>query len=290
MDVSSGIDWVTVSAPRPKDVLKNGAVWDTVKKHIQRAEALGLERGEVKRHGYWGYHAGGIAYFENDNWAFAEVPGAEAERTFLDWIPNRERIKITRLDLQVTVQGEGVGNWWGRTAYAQAHHPEDKRERTVSDIGPPDGSYTCYVGSPSSDYLLRIYRKDKESPLEGWPDPTWRYEIRIRKPFSDLIARRLAELELKDRPFAIARYVASECKKRGVTPTWPVDEGADIAVVRPKTVTPLDHKLAWLEAQVSPTVLQLLDNGLVQEVVRALGLTVSREMAMILIRELTKIL
>lgn len=288
MQIEAGVDWVTLSAPVPDDPMENGPIWQIVAPWFRARERVGLRTDEVSRRGYHGIGNNGLAYLENARWCYAEVPGPQSELALSAWAHVAEKVRVTRLDLQVTVGGDGVGTWWGRTAYAMAHHPADGRKRSVSDVGPPDGSYTVYVGSPSSDYLLRIYRKDKESPLENWGIPSWRYEMRIRKPYSQQIAAKLVWLDDKAMRVAIGAYLADELKIRGIAVPWPVEQGVKIAVPYDRKPTPFDKKLAWLETSVGPTVRELIGSGLVAETLKALGIAASSELARLVVRELAK--
>jgi DNA relaxase NicK len=289
MDITAGIDWITMSARVPVDRLENGVLWATVNPILLELDRMGVKMKDVSYRGYHGVDYNGVRYLENDDWSFAECPGEYAQRVFLAWLVVRDRVRVTRLDLHVDVTGEEVGSWWGKSHHQQAHHPRDKYRRAVSEWGGVDGGYTCYIGSPTSDYRVRIYRKDRESPIEykDWPFPVWRYEIVIRKPYSDRIARNLASLKQPERPSAIASYVYDELHSRGVNPTWKRGDTESIGVPGGRTTTPVEKTIEWLRTSVSPTVLRLIEQGHLADVVRALGLAATSEVARQIIRELS---
>lgn len=275
MEVRPAIDWITMSEPVPKDPLSNGQIWPLVQPIFEELHALGLHQREVSWRGYSGISCEGISYMQSAAWIYSDVPGDRAEDVFVAWIEAKQQTKITRLDLCVTVSGPEVGSWWGAAALAQAHHPNDHIKRSLSSVGDPEAAYTVYVGSPASDYRLIIYRKDLESPYEDWPSPSWRYEMRVRKPHSDVMAHKLAGLPAGERNAAILSYLADKLFQRGIHVPWRDVPGPDIAVERRKRSTSVDQTLAWIEQSVGPSVRRLLDAGHTQELLKALGIATS---------------
>jgi len=275
MIAHAAIDWITMSEPVPKDPLSNGQIWPLVQPIFEELHALGLHQREVSWRGYSGISCEGTSYMQSATWVYSDVPGDRAEDVFAAWVEAKQPTKITRLDLCVTVSGPEVGSWWGASALAQAHHPADHIKRSLSSVGDPEGAYTVYVGSPSSDYRLTIYRKDLESPYEDWPSPSWRYEMRIRKPHSDAMARKLARLPAAERNAAILSYLADKLFQRGIHVPWVDVPGPSIDVSQRRRSTSTDQTLAWIERSVGPSVRKLLDAGYTRELLHALGIAAS---------------
>lgn len=275
MIVRPSIDWITMSEPVPKDPLSNGQIWPMVGPIIETLHGLGLHQREVSWRGYHGIACEGISYMQSDAWVYSDIPGDRAEDVFVAWVEAKQPTKITRLDLCVTVSGPEVGTWWGASALAQAHHPNDHIKRSLSSVGDPEGAYTIYVGSPSSDYRLTIYRKDLESPYEDWPTPSWRYEMRVRKPNSHVMAEKLARVAPDDRKAAIMSYLADKLFQRGIHVPWKDVPGPDIAVGQRRRSTSIDQTLSWIEQSVGPSVRKLLDAGYTRELLHALGIAAS---------------
>jgi len=275
VEVRPAIDWLTMSEPVSKDPLSNGQIWPMIGPIFEELHALGLRQREVSWRGYHGVSCEGISYMQSESWIYSDVPGDVAEDVFGAWVEAGKPTKITRLDLCVTVSGPEVGTWWGASALAQAHHPNDHIKRSLSSVGDPEGAYTVYVGSPSSDYRLTVYRKDLESPYEDWSSPSWRYEMRVRKPHSDVMAHKLARLPAGESNAAILSYLADKLFERGIHVPWQDVPGPAIAVAQRRRSTSIDRSLAWIEQSVAPSARRLLDAGYTKELLHALGIAAS---------------
>lgn len=267
MKVVTGIDYLTVSG----NLTTIDRLADEMEPIIESLVSDGEEVKTAKRMIYDGRHVGPISHFwsEANDIGFIECAGDYAPVLF-DLTDGLD-VRVTRIDLAVTCWGDDVGSNVGEKAFLAAGTAAI--QRTVTRIEKPDGGFTLYIGSPASNQRGRLYRKDKLKRSQYKHDPTWRYEAMFRKPHAQVIAGGLRSAQTGTaRADLIAVTVAAFFRDRGVEVIYPVPPGEALTSSPGKKVTSLDAKLAWLRKGVRPTVETLIEAGLVEDLIHALGL------------------
>lgn len=127
---------------------------------------------------------------------------------------------------------------------------------------------TCYLGSPKSAQMGRIYDKGRESP-GIYPPGSIRYEVQTRKQMADHYRRAAQRGELSEE--LIARRVGGWFEERGAP--LGVQFGSYEAWTWPRA-PPSDYERAldWWTRCVAPTVRRFLADGTSAEIAAALGL------------------
>lgn len=181
---------------------------------------------------------------------------------------------VSRLDMQVTVWVEDAGYHVGKearsdAAYWRLTHPRDGK-RKITAIDSEDGGYTLYIGSKSSLHFCRLYDKGAESNEEYYKG-AWRYEIELHNSAATTSALYLLENNLSLEA-VVCSTVAQYYRARGVQVPWTASDALN--ALRPLLHAETDdaRSIAWLAAQVKPTVARLINRGYTSSVFEALGL------------------
>lgn len=266
MNVVASIDYFTVSGILPQ----TDAIYELLDPIMEQLAGEGESAQKLRRLQYEGYSVGPLAYFWGEDLGFIEASGEHAPILF-DLAEGYD-VRATRIDLQVTCWGEGIGPGIGRGALVAAgNHPGV--QRSITHIEKPDGGETLYIGSPASNQRARLYRKDKLKRSPYTHDPTWRYEAMYRKPHAQKITMGLRNTtDDMRRQQAIAVTIAGFFADRGVKVAYPVPPGKAILSEPGRKISSLEAKLKWLQTSVRPSVRALIDAGLIEEMVHALGL------------------
>ncbi|MGI9251403.1 MAG: replication initiation factor domain-containing protein [Pseudohongiellaceae bacterium] len=179
--------------------------------------------------------------------------------------------RISRVDLAVTVElpkpdPRLAQRGWDKNATAT--------ERQYAMIQNSKNGKTLYVGSRQSDQYGRLYDKGVKD-LGREPGEVWRYEIELKsKPKNMALLQsmydrwRLHGIDSAD----VTQYVHQWFAVRGVSPKF---SARGKGMPRPDleaTVMTAEKKLRWLSQQVRPTITALIDAGLGDAAIRALGL------------------
>ncbi len=210
---------------------------------------------------YWGKSKDGLY--------FVQMSGSASEYCWVRIAPAAS--KVTRLDLAVTISFQEPYKGLAADHYEKAGKGVN-RQRKYTIYQNSKGGQTLYVGSSKSEMMGRVYDRAKEADVEhGY---TWRYEVQIRKPKCHHLALSLLQAWIDDKPVKreIVGYVWRWFKTRGISPQFQGNPtNLDDVCVELKAET-ARRKLHWLSTQVQPTVKRLVDVGLYDEVVKALGL------------------
>jgi hypothetical protein len=252
--MNAGVDWITVTS-RNYDHRKH--LRDRMARLLdgQKDEGNKVEPWAWK--GYAGWRAGPVTVGEREDSLFAQVTGGEAG---LMWLSLLERpVNVTRLDVQVTVQGVGDERDLaaeGFTALEDAAVDGD-RNRSYSRITTkPDGA-TLYLGATTSAVRCRLY--DKHAETKGaYPVGAWRYEVQARSGLAGSLASGLADRD-GDALTCVAS-VYEHFRARGIQPVFCTSGGGVLGHV-PRTRSDAERRLRWLREQVRPAVQWLNANG-----------------------------
>lgn len=263
-----GVDWLTATSK--KDSAKHEQVlasWYEVFRQWRHDNGLMSEASFL---GYQGVTSEGLFIGTRYDGAMLRMSGKAARQLWQQmWL---EDCKITRLDVQVTVQWEGVGFHPARLAAMQAEGANSilppNRQRNVEEHKDNKGGFTCYIGSRQSASFSRCYHKSAQDP-DSYGEGAWRYEVQYNADSAPAVLKALTDHMAEAEAASIA-LVWDWYERRGVIPVF--RRSAIVVPVSRETLslTTLDKKLAWLYNQVRPTVSELLDQGFEQETLIAL--------------------
>lgn len=269
--LESGIDWLTVTAPR-------GESADSL---IALAEPLlHQQSGEGNRISLWkgsGYHgktSGAISWGVGREGSIVTLKSREALLSAEPFIEGGYR--VTRIDLQTTCVDESkMEDRWQAEYYALQHRTRSVGRPIRSDLRlNSGGGSTLYLGSPKSDIIARGYDKGIEQKIAKAGE-CQRFEVQYRRRYAKLEAARINQS--KDTAHYIARTVTSFFKSRGVAVPR-VEEGTpehliEYEALYTKRAESDDERiLRWLGTSVRPSVQRLIESGKLKEALKALGL------------------
>lgn len=263
-----GVDWLTATSK--KDTIKHEQVlasWYEVFRQWRHDNGLMAEASFL---GYQGVTSEGMFIGTRYDGAMLRMSGKAARKLWQQiWL---EECKITRLDVQVTVQWEGAGFHPARLAAMQAEGANatlpPNRQRNIEEHKDNKGGFTCYIGSRQSASFSRCYHKSAQDP-DSYGEGAWRYEVQYNADAAPTVYQAMHKHEGDIEAAAIA-LVWDWYERRGVIPVF--RRSASVVPVSRETIslTTLDKKLAWLYTQVRPSVAELLDQGYETEVLVAL--------------------
>jgi len=262
------LDWVTLVGEDADGETK------PMKEAVNVMESLVKEHGQwktFKMQGFVGQTCGPVsAGFKGDNFII-RISGQAADEIDV-LIPSFAECKPTRVDYQVTVKLQKPDKGLASRTFAIL-------EKSNGLQGPKrflafftSTSDTLYVGKRTSPVMLRLYDKTPDVNIaNGTKDPPgsfWRYEVEYKRQYAKVAFD--TWLESKNRTELIEGTVSSEFLKRGAPSFGSVqaDGTALKAYIAPTTV---NSNLAWLKTTVRPVFQRLIESGLEQEALMALG-------------------
>lgn len=270
-----GVDWLTMTLPRGAS--SYGSWCRQAARAVQYLEDDGNERKDMRLLGFDGFLCGSVFYGENEARSLLRISSAWADRLFT--MTYHPEAHYSRLDLQVTWsfseerQGHATGIYSDLVLRNEGKEGKQRlKARLVTDN---DGGSTCYVGSRQSTAFGRIYNKGAQSDEERYRN-AWRYEVEYHNALATAAAGVLWSHYEQSRQW-IASNVAGWFDKRGILAPW--QRAAWLGALPPsqRPSTDVSTKLAWLERQVRPTVLFLLENVPRRAILEALGLSSSEQ-------------
>lgn len=264
------VDWLTCTTTSSQA----GWYWYNTFRNYQNQ--IGEERKvppmikPMQRRGYSGRSGEGMFWGQHRTQGYMLVTWGEAAQMVWPMVaPTAKR--ISRVDLAVTVElpkpdPRLAQRGWDKNATAT--------ERQYAMIQNSKNGKTLYVGSRQSDQYGRLYDKGVKD-LGREPGEVWRYEIELKsKPKNMALLQsmydrwRLHGIDSAD----VTQYVHQWFAVRGVSPKF---SARGKGMPRPDleaTVMTAEKKLRWLSQQVRPTITALIDAGLGDAAIRALGL------------------
>lgn len=262
--VDHGIDWFTTTATDRK----------TAKLLLLRAENLEMKEQRLgfivkpwRMSGYCGSRCGRVEYGYRDDGAIVRVSSALAD---LEWwnlwqISNR----CSRIDLQVTLRHvdgpviplrkmkRGIVRFYGSR----------KDGPTITEWSNNDDGFTVYLGKRTSDVFFRGYNKQAQSGLPEY-DGCLRLELEFKKRVAEsVIASLLAYDTIASGVCGILSFFLRE---RGVAPLTVTEVPQKF--YRPAIAPDLLKVSRWIKECVKPSVMKLIEAGLLLETLENLGL------------------
>jgi hypothetical protein len=182
---------------------------------------------------------------------------------------------VSRVDLAVTIRTRNeVGD------LVQVYYDWVKQNlgaweaRKLTKIENNKGGQTLYVGSRASDQFGRIYDKGaQDKKLKVPPGYLWRYEVEFKEDRAGKIANQLRDLVDPNASPAqrIQQTVYLWFDSRDVPPLFCRAKSLPLDSTVSARVTTDEKALAWLSAQVAPTVARLMNKGKTDQTLQALG-------------------
>jgi hypothetical protein len=174
---------------------------------------------------------------------------------------------VTRIDLQMTydIGCDPQSTIWQLFALANEKSATRKRGPKNDCIIGSDGGATCYCGRRQSNVFGRAYARGPKTKVEADAN-LLRFEVQFNERLAGLVVRKLAAAKCASTN--LQSQVAGFFHAR----TGHVLECAgDIPNnCLSRHVSDIDKQLQWLSRSVGPTCVNLIERGLLQEVLRAL--------------------
>lgn len=263
--VYCGVDWLSLTTgPEAEAQLA-----------YQKARALAVEQvaeGDKltpwSLQGWKGFAVPHLRCAEKAGDVRLELSGHLANRYWREFLPFAAN--VSRIDTCVDVTHDPPRFDLAQQAFdapgksiGRGHPPVEKRFWISTK-----GGQTCYVGSPRSERMGRLYDKHAESDGAD-PPGTWRYELQERDAMGNFTARSLDSVD--DVCRTIAAYVYHYYSARGVQP-WFRADGPSLPSKPRKPDTDLRRRLRWYAKTVRPGVRESIAAGKRTAVLEALGL------------------
>jgi hypothetical protein len=270
--LESGIDWLTVTAPRGESADSMIALAEPL---LHQQTDQGNRVSMWKGSGYHGRTSGAVSLGVGREGSIVTLKSREA---LLSAEPFLERdYRVTRLDLQTTCFDKSQMEDRWLSEYFALQHREKKIGRPLSSdlrLNSGGGS-TLYLGSPKSDIIARGYDKGIEQKVAKAGE-CQRYEVQYRRRCAKLQAARYRES--KNRVRYIASTVTTFFAARGIAVPRVEKRMAEPEIQYETLYTKRaesddERNLRWLGTSVAPTIGRLIESGKRAEVMRALGLT-----------------
>lgn len=264
--VSSGVDWLTATAPRDgRDVgllrFADGLIDGQVN--------MGEKVRPWQWMGYSGHQSGQVAYGTREDSTILRLSGDAAHD---EWEPAVQLARrVTRLDFEVTVKYEPPDETIGTKAYRQMMRWRQARARAaqVSQVQVNGDTQSIYLGSRTSERYARLYDKHRETRDPRYAG-CWRYEVESKGSYGANLARAL--LQHPRWRGAIQEHVFQHFKRHGHTPPFAARE-PDARLLASRSAVDQARRLKWLQEQVQGVIAQLVSQGQRREVYEALGLS-----------------
>lgn len=186
---------------------------------------------------------GGSFYFRNTlKYASVEFTGQGCQRLYkkgaFNMIAGLSPDKVTRFDIAVDIRTDTMPRDFIAAGYSN-------RIKTTGEASSETGQ-TCYLGSPKSDVMARVYRYNSPHPRHEF--------LRIEFQTRGKRAQQAIRLWLEHGPIKTAQHVAASFQF--AHPEWEL-ESARLEPVPSQTKR--DSKtMQWLVKQVRPAMLRLL--------------------------------
>lgn len=269
--LEAGVDWLTLTA-KPK------TSQDTLLEVLSVAvEQVAVEAGgnlkPGRLMGYVGDTTKGYFAGVRKDSRILRCSGIVAKELFTKWRGYGEPIHCTRLDLQVTyIMPEDCPGYAKQVAqeleqaYSAVHESQRSRRTHIDSYGHGD---TISISTRSRPVYMRIYDKCRESG-GVYPTGSWRFEVELKQDKPDVTLPDLLACEWPD--LMTARLVRSYMALKGVTVPWDA-EYIKVTSKGVHTPTNTEKRLEWLRQAVRPAIRQMIQDGKLDDVIDALGLT-----------------
>jgi len=219
--------------------------------------------------GYEGFQAGGVCTGIRPDGVIVRLSGEVAQVHWRKF--ERLASNCSRIDAQVTVLAEPHCDALIRKHYSQLRQTWSKFKRWPEPklILSPKGAQTLYSGSRSSEVFMRIYDKGIESGEARFRNHL-RYEIEFKGNRARARSSHLAASQRSAPP--IIGHCQSMLETRGCRLGW--NGNAERLYRRHAAPKDVDRCLRWLAAGVRGPIHRLIERGMLEEVSRALELSI----------------
>ena len=269
IELSSSVDWLTCTAKSPEARIRLYELCAEFRRDL-------AQNGKItpwRFRGYQGLQCESVRWGTRSDSDIAVLSGYDAEIAWRRLLPVAEN--VSRVDLAVTIRTRNeVGD------LVQVYYDWVKQNlgaweaRKLTKIENSQGGQTLYVGSRASDQFGRIYDKGaQDKKLKVPPGYLWRYEVEFKDDRAPKIADGLKKLTVpgEDISKTIQESVYLWFDSRGVPPLFDRTKVLPLGSTVSARVSTDEKALAWLHAQVAPTVTRLMDKGKVDQTLQALG-------------------
>jgi hypothetical protein len=269
----AGIDWFTGFCSKEWE----GDVWFDLSRLQDLAESEhGARERPWGKQGFVGRSRGRVSAGEREDGTLREVSGPPAHRYCEMVEEDYHLVRPSRLDIAFTFrlqayQPDLARSYYGTGSSSPGGACRPRQRRFFSN---QQGGETLYIGSTSSDGMLRLYDKQEEQKGQGLYERCWRLEFQARRGKAWVLWNAINSST--DRERTIRGVLAGECEREGILGF--IDWNSDVVKLGApdKPAQHLERRLEWLERQVRPTVRELKEEGYGAAVLRSLGLDPDR--------------
>jgi hypothetical protein len=228
------------------------------------------------KQGFAGRSRGRVSAGEREDGTLREVTGPLAHRYSEMVAGDYHLVRPSRLDIAFTFRLQTYQPELARSYYGKGNssHGGAFRPRQRRFFSNQQGGETLYIGSVSSDGMLRLYDKQEEQKGHGLYERCWRLELQTRREKARVLWTTLNSSE--DRERTVRGILKSECEREGILGFVDWDSSAVKLAAPDRPAQYLERRLEWLERQVMPTVRELTQEGYGAAVLRSLGLDPDR--------------
>lgn len=261
---SVGVDYLTATAYRTGD----GHPFRDFGQHLLEQSALaGNEVRPYRERDYRGYQAGGVICGTRADTHLIRLSSDEARDHWREVY--RRSTNVSRIDLQLTLRLAREYEPYIREQHHTAMTAKQGRgrRREVELRWNSVKGDTLYLGTRTSDIFARVYDKGRQ---EKWCPPGLliRQEIEYKRKVAKAVAEQLHSMESDT--IGIAPLVSTYISRFGLQTR--TNEELNVQYARGRT-TSIDLKRRWLSQAVKPSVARLVECGMLQEALDALGLS-----------------
>ena len=217
--------------------------------------------------GFSGWRAGEVQFGKREDEVIVRLSGQLAHTNWRKFYALANN--TSRLDLEVTTRTISAAHTRIVRHLKQAKRWAAKRKKPpfVGRYSANDGAETVYLNRRVSDAFGRVYDKGRESKLAMY-DNCVRYEVEFKGRRAGEVAAQLylQESESAEVCGRVARFVTD----RGLL--LPTDFKVGVHSGLHRSASDCDRKLAWMLMSVRPSVIALIRNNRLDEVLKALSL------------------
>ena len=263
--VSEGVDYITCTfTPEASTTRFFMEVGKTERKEIARGNLV----QKWGHSGYLGQRCGGLEFGTSYQGCIVRLSGETAQTQWRRYA--RLCSNVSRLDVQQTVIfEESPGEVIQRCFDALTNRwSKMKRAPQPKMWSGPHGPETVYSGERVSDVFLRCYHRGARKGHELF-DGHVRFEAELKNDRARSVTRAL--LKSRSQAADAGNEALGLFATRGCCLSWSGNRPPSFR--RPKLSGTASSRLLWLESQVRPTVRELVELGMLDQVLRALGLT-----------------
>lgn len=271
--IECGADYLTTTWPNEIRETPLGSLRTVTEWAQKRAEKHGA--GDwVKSwawQGYVGYNVGPVSVGQRPDGTILRLSGVSAHDWLSDGLPTGHN--VSRYDISLTIWSDyDVTEVIARHKNETVQHRNTLHSRpyAVTSIdGCGDGD-TLYIGSRSSTQYVRIYDKGRQKKDEQQWNKSIRYECEFKEQAAGTALDRCRDGGYGT--VGCANVLLGSLVRRGVEPIGMSNASGVVLAPDARDRSTIETKLKWLRDQVRPSVRQLLDLGMVEEVIDALGI------------------